>query len=121
MEIFNVFHLESARRLPGLPDSHPCSHVHGHSFRVTVHVEGEIDPATGWVIDFAEIEAAFEPIRAQLDHRYLNDVPGLQNPSTEMLAQWIWARLAPAMPLLSKIVIHETERSGCVYRGPASS
>ncbi len=118
MEIFNLFHLEAARRLPRLPAEHPCARVHGHSFQVAVHLEGPLDPELEWVQDFADIQTAWAPIHAQLDHRYLNDIPGLENPTSERLALWIWDRLAPALPGLSKIVIQETAQSGCVYRGP---
>ncbi len=117
MEIFNIYHLEAARRLPNLPESHPCSRVHGHSFRIEIHVGGPVDPDTGWVIDFAELDAAFAPVREQLDHRYLNDIPGLENPTSERLAQWIWQRLKMALPGLSKIIVQETRQSGCVYTG----
>ena len=117
MEIFNIYHIEAARRLPGLPESHPCSRVHGHSFRVEIFVSGPVNPDTGWVIDFAELDAAFAPIKAQIDHRYLNDIPGLENPTSERLAQWIWQKLKPALPGLSKIVVQETQQSGCVYCG----
>jgi 6-pyruvoyltetrahydropterin/6-carboxytetrahydropterin synthase len=117
MEIFNVYHFEAARRLPNLPGSHPCTNLHGHSFRLEIFVSGPVDQTTGWVRDFAELDAAFEPIKAQLDHRYLNDIPWLENPTSERLAQWIWQQLKPGLPGLSKLVIHETHRSGCVYVG----
>jgi 6-pyruvoyltetrahydropterin/6-carboxytetrahydropterin synthase len=117
MEIFNIYHIEAARRLPGLPESHPCSRVHGHSFRVELYVSGPVNADTGWVIDFAELDAAFAPTKAQIDHRYLNDIPGLENPTSERLAQWIWQKLKPAVPGLSKIVVQETQQSGCVYTG----
>lgn len=117
MEIFNIYHVEAARRLPRLPESHPCARVHGHSFRIEIHVSGPVDPDTGWVIDFAELDAAFAPVKAALDHRYLNDVPGLENPTSERLAQWIWQKLKPALPGLSRVVVQETQQSGCVYSG----
>lgn len=117
MDIFNVFHLEAARRLPRLPESHPCARVHGHSFRVEVQVSGPLDAELDWVLDFADLDAAWRPIHAALDHRYLNDIAGLENPTSERLAIWIWDRLKPALPGLSRIVIRETERSGCVYTG----
>lgn len=117
MEIFNIYHLESARRLPHLPPEHPCSRLHGHSFRVEVHVSGPLDEKLGWVVDFADVDAAWAPVRATLDHRYLNDLPGLENPTSELLAIWIWQRLKPALPGLAKIVIQETASSGCVYTG----
>lgn len=117
MDIFNVFNLESARRLPNLPATHPCARVHGHSFQVEVHLSGPLDETFGWVMDFAEIEAAWAPVKAALDHRYLNDVPGLDNPTSERLAIWIWDKLKPALPGLTKIVIRETASSGCIYQG----
>lgn len=117
MDIFNVFHLECARRLPHLPAEHPCARVHGHSFRVEVHVSGPLDPTLGWVLDFADVTAAWAPVHGALDHRYLNDIPGLENPTSEHMAMWIWAELKPALPGLNKIVIQETASSGCIYRG----
>lgn len=117
MDIFNVFNLESARSLPNLPATHPCARVHGHSFQVEVHLSGPLDETFGWVMDFAEIEAAWAPVKAALDHRYLNDVPGLDNPTSERLAIWIWDKLKPALPGLTKIVIRETASSGCIYQG----
>lgn len=117
MELFQIFHLEASRRLPRLPESHPCSRLHGHSFRVEVHLSGPLDPALGWVLDFADIQAAWRPIHAALDHRCLNDVPGLENPTSELLAVWLWQRLKPALPLLAKVVVMETHASGCAYTG----
>ena len=119
MEIFKAFTLESAHRLPNVPAGHKCARVHGHSFRVEVHVQGPVDPHLGWVMDFADVKAAFEPLYRQLDHHYLNDVPGLENPTSENLARWIWQRLRPALPQLSAIVVHETCTSGARYTGDA--
>ena len=118
MDIFKIFQIEAAHRLPKVPAGHPCARLHGHSFRVEVHVSGEVDPASGWVMDFAELKTAFAPVFAQLDHNYLNDVPGLDNPTSERLAVWIWERLKPGLPVLSKVVVHETCTSGCAYTGP---
>ena len=117
MEIFKVFSLESAHRLPNVPAGHKCARVHGHSFRVEIHVRGALDEHLGWVMDFADVKAAFEPLFQRLDHHYLNDVPGLENPTSEHLARWIWRELAPALPQLSKVVVHETCTSGAVYEG----
>ena len=119
MEIFKAFTLESAHRLPNVPAGHKCARVHGHSFRVEVHVQGPVDPHLGWVMDFADVKAAFEPLYQQLDHHYLNDVPGLENPTSENLARWIWQRLRPVLPQLSAIVVHETCTSGARYTGDA--
>lgn len=118
MEIFKEFTFEAAHRLPNVPEGHQCARLHGHSFRVAVHVRGPIGAASGWVMDFAELKAAFAPIKARLDHYYLNEIEGLENPTSEVLAAWIWERLKPALPLLSKIVVRETCTSGCVYEGP---
>ncbi len=117
MEIFKTFTFEAAHLLPHVPAGHKCGRLHGHSFAVEVHVAGEIDPHTGWVMDFAELKAAFAPLHEQLDHHYLNDVEGLDNPTSEQLAIWLWDRLRPALPLLSEIVVRETCTSGCRYRG----
>ena len=117
MDIFKVFRLEAAHRLPNVPPGHKCARLHGHSFAVEVHVGGTPDARTGWIMDFADVKSAFEPLYEQLDHHYLNDIEGLDNPTSEMLAVWIWERLKPALPLLSEIVVHETCTSGCRYRG----
>lgn len=117
MEIFNRFHLECARRLPNLPAEHPCARLHGHSFQIEVHVAGPLDPVLGWVLDFADIQRAWQPIHASLDHRCLNDIPGLENPTSELLAIWIWNRLKPNLNGLAKVVVMETQASGCVYSG----
>ncbi|MEO3778253.1 6-carboxytetrahydropterin synthase QueD [Micromonospora sp. B11E3] len=116
MEIFREFTFEAAHRLPNVPEEHKCARLHGHSYRVTVHVSGDVDPHSGWVMDFGDLKKAVEPIRDRLDHYYLNDVPGLENPTSEVLARWIWDRLADSLPL-SAVAVRETCTSGCVYRG----
>lgn len=118
MEIFREFTFEAAHRLPHVPEGHKCARLHGHSYRVELHVRGEVGASSGWVMDFGDIKAAFRPILDQLDHYYLNDVPGLENPTSEVLAQWIWARLIDQLPL-SAIMVRETCTSGAVYRGDA--
>ena len=117
MEIWKEFGFEAAHRLPNVPEGHQCARLHGHSFRVAVHVRGPLDPTLGWVMDFADLKAAWRPLDEALDHRYLNDVPGLENPTSEVLARWIWQRLVPSLPGLSQVVVRETCTSGCVYRG----
>ncbi|MGS2616358.1 6-carboxytetrahydropterin synthase QueD [Micromonospora sp. LZ34] len=119
MEIFREFTFEAAHRLPQVPEGHKCARLHGHSYRVVVHVRGEVGASSGWVMDFGDIKAAFRPILDQLDHYYLNEVPGLENPTSEVLAQWIWMKLVDQLPL-SAIVVRETCTSGAVYRGDAS-
>jgi 6-pyruvoyltetrahydropterin/6-carboxytetrahydropterin synthase len=117
MDIFKIFQLEAAHWLPRVPPGHKCARMHGHSFRIEVHVRGEPAADSGWIMDFAEVKAAFAPVFEQLDHRCLNDVVGLENPTSERLAVWIWDALKTALPTLSKIVVHETCTSGCVYSG----
>jgi 6-pyruvoyltetrahydropterin/6-carboxytetrahydropterin synthase len=117
LEIFKAFTLESAHRLPNVPQGHKCARVHGHSFRVEIHVQGPVDEHLGWVMDFADVKSAFEPLFLQLDHQYLNDVPGLENPTSENLARWIWRELQPRLPRLSRVVVHETCTSGCSFSG----
>ncbi len=117
MEIYKQFGIEAAHRLPNVPEGHKCANLHGHSFQVILYAAGAVDENTGWVMDFADIKAAFQPLYAQLDHHYLNDIPGLENPTSENLARWIWTHLKPSLPSLSKIVVQETCTSGCVYTG----
>ena len=119
MEIFKEFTFEAAHRLPNLPAGHKCTRLHGHSFRVAVHVTGPVAEREGWVMDFADIKSAFQPIKDQLDHYYLNEIEGLENPTSEVLARWIWTRLAPRLPGLTQLVVRETCTSGCIYRGEA--
>ncbi|MFV2010642.1 MULTISPECIES: 6-carboxytetrahydropterin synthase QueD [unclassified Micromonospora] len=116
MEIFREFTFEAAHRLPYVPEGHKCARLHGHSYRVAVHVSGQVGAQTGWVIDFGDLKQAFAPVRDQLDHHYLNEIAGLENPTSEVLARWIWQRLAGQLPL-SAVVVRETCTSGCVYRG----
>lgn len=112
MQIFKVFQLEAAHRLPHVPSGHKCSRLHGHSFRIEIHVTGEPDEKMGWVMDFGDIKAAFAPLYEQLDHHYLNDIEGLENPTSEMLVRWIWHKLQPRLPGLERVVVHETCTSG---------
>jgi 6-pyruvoyltetrahydropterin/6-carboxytetrahydropterin synthase len=117
MQIFKEFSFEAAHRLPNVPAGHKCARLHGHTFYVRIFVEGDVGQHSGWVMDFADIKSAFKPLHDQLDHYYLNDIDGLENPTSENLARWIWTRLKPALPLLSQIEIRETCTSGCLYRG----
>jgi 6-pyruvoyltetrahydropterin/6-carboxytetrahydropterin synthase len=118
MELYKEFTFEAAHRLPNVAPEHKCARLHGHSYRVIIHVSGEVDPQSGMVMDFADIKSAFKPIVAErLDHYYLNEVEGLENPTSENLAQWIWQRLKPPLPLLSAVEVRETCCSGVLYRG----
>jgi 6-pyruvoyltetrahydropterin/6-carboxytetrahydropterin synthase len=116
MDVFREFSFEAAHRLPHVPEGHKCARLHGHSFRVEVRIQGDVDPATGMVVDFADIRAAFAPLQDQLDHHFLNEVDGLDNPTSENLAQWIWDRLVGSLPL-TEVVVRETCTSGVAFRG----
>ena len=115
--LFKDFTFEAAHRLPHVPEGHKCGRLHGHSFMVRLEITGEVDPHTGWIIDFAELKAAFKPTYERLDHHYLNDIPGLENPTSEVLAKWIWDQVKPVVPLLSAVMVKETCTAGCIYRG----
>ncbi len=117
VEIVQKFRLEAAHFLPHVPEGHRCKRVHGHSYTIEVFVEGQVDPHTGWVIDFYDIEAAVDPVVQRLDHYLLNEVPGLDNPTAENIAMWVWRQVKPGLPELSQIVVHETEMSRAIYRG----
>src|SRR5262245_15572021 len=101
MEIFKEFTFESAHRLPNVPAGHKCGRLHGHSFRCEIHISGPVDSQSGWVMDFADVKAAFRPIHEQLDHNHLNEISGLENPTSENLTRWIWKTLRPKLPALS--------------------
>lgn len=111
------FRFEAAHRLPHVPVGHKCARLHGHSFRVELVCEGEVDPVAGWLVDYGVIKEAFAPLLDQLDHRYLNEVPGLENPTAENIARWIWAGLKPSLPVLAQINVHETCQARCEFRG----
>jgi 6-pyruvoyltetrahydropterin/6-carboxytetrahydropterin synthase len=113
-EIARSYRVEAAHRLPHVPEGHKCARLHGHSFEITLHVAGEVDPKLGWILDYAEIDRAFEPLFAQLDHRYLNEVEGLDNPTSELLARWVLQRVRlPAPARLCAVSIAETCTSRC--------
>ncbi len=117
MEIFTQFTFDSAHYLPNVPPEHKCRAMHGHTYRLVVFMEGPLDPHLGWVMDFAETKAAIQPVIARIDHKLLNQVPGLENPTCERIAVWIWDQIKPKLPLLTRIELHETPTSGVVYRG----
>ena len=117
MRLFKEFSFESAHRLPNVPPDHQCARLHGHSFHVRVTIDGPVGERTGWVMDFADLKAAFAPVHDALDHRYLNELDGLDNPTSEHLARWIWRRLAGSLPDLAEVEVRETCTSGCAYRG----
>ena len=117
MQIYKDFSFEAAHRLPNVPEGHQCSRLHGHSFQLRITVAGTPGHQTGWIIDYADIKAAFKPILDQLDHYYLNDIPGLENPTSEAIVHWIWTQLKPRLVELDQLELKETCTSGCIYRG----
>lgn len=117
MEIHKEFTFEAAHRLPHLPEWHKCRRLHGHSFRVVIYVRGMQDPELGWVMDFGEIKEAVNPVIKRLDHYYLNEIEGLENPTSENLARWLWREIFPLLPNLSKVEVKETCTTGCIYTG----
>lgn len=117
MQIFKEFSFEAAHKLPNVPAGHKCARLHGHSFHIAIHVSGPVDAHTGWVMDFGDIKEAYRPIHEALDHRYLNEIPGLENPTSEVIVRWIWQRLQATLPGLSRIVLRETCTSGAIYEG----
>jgi len=121
VRLYKDFSFEAAHRLPNVPEDHKCARLHGHSFLVRVSVDGPVGEKTGWVMDFADLKAAFRPLHDRLDHRYLNEIAGLENPTSEVLAQWIWRELRPTLPGLAEIEVRETCTSGCIYRGDGGS
>ena len=117
MELRKTFQFEAAHLLPNLPATHKCRRLHGHSFQAEIVVAGDCDPKLGWMMDYADIAEAFKPLWEQLDHRYLNEIPGLENPTSEHIAQWIWEGLRAKLPVLTEVIVAETCTSKCVYRG----
>lgn len=117
MEIYKEFRIEAAHRLMNTPEGHKCRRLHGHSFVVRLYLDGPVQEPEGWVTDFAHIREAFQPYYEQLDHHYLNEVEGLENPTSEKLAIWIWNRVKPDLPSLSRVVVEETCTAGCEYSG----
>jgi len=121
VEIARTFRIEAARRLTGIAPDHPCARVHGHGFVIEIVLRGEVDPVAGWLCDYADIEAAFAPLARLIDHAYLNDVAGLDNPTSEHLARWIHAHLAPALPALAFVSVRETPETRATYPIPTRS
>jgi len=120
-ELSAEFALASARWLPAVADGHPCGRMHGHTFVVRLVMQGPIDPQTGWVMDFADLHTVWAPVHEALDHRVLNEVDGLENPTSERLAVWIWTALAPSLralgPSLASVTVSETGGFAVTYRG----
>ena len=117
MIVYKKFNIESARSIPNLPKTHPCHHIHGHSFKIIISVQGDVNEQNGFVVDFQDIDDAFDPLKKELDHSYLNDIKGLQNPTSENICIWIWNKIQSSLPNIYKIEIKETDSTGCIYKG----
>ncbi len=117
VRLARAFTFEAAHRLPKVPPGHKCGRLHGHSFLVEIVCEGEVDPHAGWLVDFAQIKRAFDPLREMMDHYYLNEIEGLDNPTAENIAKWIWDRLKPSLPSLAQVNVSETCTGRCEFRG----
>ncbi len=117
MQIYKTLKFDAAHRLTGVPPTHKCSAMHGHGFEIEVHLKGEIDPQTGFVMDFGDLSKICEPVLDQLDHSILNEIKGLENPTSENINIWLWNILKPQLPQLCQLVIKETQASGCIYTG----
>lgn len=116
-ELSRTFRFDAGHSLPNVPPGHKCARPHGHSYRVTVTVSGEVDERIGWVMDFGRIKEVVEPLIGQLDHAVLNEVVGLANPTSEQIAKWFWDRIRPLIPQLVAVAVAESDTSVCVYRG----
>ena len=117
VELIKEYRFEAAHRLPHVPPGHKCARLHGHSFRFEIHVEGPVDPHTGWFIDFGVLDDVVMPLVAQLDHHYLNEIEGLENPTSEVCVKWLFDRIRAGIPSLRAITFWETHDARCVYRG----
>ena len=117
VRLVHEFRFEAAHRLPRVPAGHKCARLHGHSFRIEIAVAGPVDEDSGWFIDFQKLFDAWKPLYDIVDHNYLNDVDGLDNPTSENLARWVWVRLSVALPSLVRVTVHETCESRCEYEG----
>ncbi|HBS06563.1 MAG TPA: 6-carboxytetrahydropterin synthase QueD [Leptospiraceae bacterium] len=122
VEIVKKYRFEAAHFLPNVPEGHKCRRMHGHSFRFELVLRGPVDPNTGWLIDFGDISKIVKPlIDNHLDHYLLNDVEGLENPTSEQISIWLWNRIKPHLADLVEIVVHETCTARCIYRGPGGA
>ncbi|MGI8893522.1 MAG: 6-carboxytetrahydropterin synthase QueD [Bacteroidia bacterium] len=117
MEIFKKYYFDSAHYLPNVPENHKCRNMHGHTYKLIVFVKGDTDIDKGWVMDFAELKNAINPIIEIVDHKILNDISGLENPTCENIAKWLWIKIKEKIPALIRIELHETPTTGVIYQG----
>lgn len=117
MVIYKKFAFDSAHFLPNVPEGHKCKNMHGHTYNLTVYLEGDLDTELQWVMDFKELKDVVKPVIERIDHQLLNDIEGLENPTAERIVVWIWEQIQAKLPLLSKLELNETPTSGAIYEG----
>ena len=118
MQVFRQFRFHAARHLPNLEDSHICKKIHGHTFNLTVYIKGNINNQTGFIIDFFDIDKIVtKNIIKSIDHKLLNDIADLENPTSEILCKWIWDKLKTKISGLNKIILSEDHGTGIIYSG----
>jgi 6-pyruvoyltetrahydropterin/6-carboxytetrahydropterin synthase len=117
MILFRQFSFDSAHFLPNVPDGHKCKEIHGHTYRMVMYLEDNLHTDKGWVMDFGEIKELVAPIIDSIDHKLLNNIEGLENPTCELITVWLWNKIKPLIPILKKIELHETPNSGAIYEG----
>jgi 6-pyruvoyltetrahydropterin/6-carboxytetrahydropterin synthase len=114
IELFKEFTFEAAHKVPGYSD------IHGHSFRVELFMRGEAEGTYGWATSLTHVEPPIHEVQRRLDHRFLNEIEGLEVPSLENIARWIWQRLDNQVPGLDRVVVRRGcsgHGDGCIYRG----
>lgn len=117
MILYKQFTFDAAHYLPNVPDGHKCKQMHGHTYHLTIFIEGEVLKGQGWVLDFGDIKKLLRPVLGIIDHALLNSIPGLENPTAELFSIWLWDRIKPLLPELKKIELKETPTSGVIYEG----
>jgi 6-pyruvoyltetrahydropterin/6-carboxytetrahydropterin synthase len=117
VRLVHEFRFEAAHRLPRVPKGHKCERLHGHSFKIELAIEGPVNPETGWFLDYGDLWKLWTPLHDRLDHNYLNEIEGLENPTSENLARWIWERVKADLPSLAQVTVFETCDARCEYRG----
>ncbi|HEY8077994.1 MAG TPA: 6-carboxytetrahydropterin synthase QueD [Labilithrix sp.] len=117
VRLVKEFRFEAAHRLPNVPAGHKCQRLHGHSFKIEITVAGPVNPHTGWFIDYDELSRVWDPLHDKLDHNYMNEIPGLENPTSENLAKWLWDAMKPKLPALAQVTVFETCDARCEYTG----
>ena len=115
--LYKQFTFDAAHYLPKVPDGHKCKQMHGHTYHLTIFIEGEVLKERGWVLDFGDIKELLKPVLGIIDHALLNNIPGLENPTAELFSIWLWDKIKPLLPELKKIELKETPTSGVIYEG----